>query len=59
VITKRNTIEEGVYLEETLTKVLRQNKNFVVIMNNKPYPLSLKKSKCIGAVIDTSKVKLG
>jgi hypothetical protein len=44
VITKRNTIEYGVYLGETLTKVLRQNKIFVVITNNNPYPVFIKKT---------------
>ena len=58
VITKRNTIESGVYLEETLTKVLRQNKIFVVITNNNPYPIFVKNSQCVGEVIDTSKIKL-
>lgn len=58
VITKRNTIEDGVYLEETLTKVLRRNRIFVVITNNNPYSVFVKPSQCIGEVIDTSKVEL-
>jgi hypothetical protein len=33
VVTKRHTVEEGVHLEETLTKVLRSNKIFLVITN--------------------------
>ena len=58
VITRRNKIEEGVFMEETLTKVLRRNRIFVVITNNNPYPVFVKPSQCIGSVMDTSKINL-
>jgi hypothetical protein len=56
--TKRNKIEESVDLEETLTKVLKGNRIFLVITNNNPYCVFVKPSQCIGEVNDTSKVEL-
>jgi hypothetical protein len=46
------------YTRRKIEKVLRQNKNFVVLSNNKPYLVFVKQTKCIGEVIDMSKVKL-
>ena len=58
VITKRSEISPGVYIEESLTKVLRRNRIFVVITNTNPYPVFLKPSQEIGEVIDTSEVQI-
>ena len=56
VITKRSEICDGVYIEESLTKVLRRNRIFVVVTNTNPYSVFLKPSENIGEVIDTSEV---
>ena len=58
VITKRTQIMEGVYLEEAITKVMRNNKIFVVVTNTNPYPVCLKPTQSVGEVTDTSTIKI-
>ena len=58
VITKHNEAMDGVYLEESITKVLRQNRIYIVVTNTNPYPVFLKTSQTIGEIFDTSSIKV-
>ena len=58
VITKKKEIMEGVFMEEAITKVMRQNKIFVVVTNTNPYPIFLKPNQEVGEVSDTSAIKV-
>ena len=58
VITKRSEIMEGVFLEETLTKVMRHNRIFVVVTNTNPFPVCLKPTQTVGEITDTSNIEV-
>ena len=58
VITKRNEIVEGVFMEEAITKVMRNNMIFVVVTNMNPYSVFLKPTQSVGEVTDTSTIKV-
>ena len=54
VLTQKTEIEHGVYIEPSLTKVLRRNRIFVVVTNTNPYAIFVKPSQTLGEVLDTS-----
>ena len=54
VLTTRTELMPGVFLEESLTKVLRKNVIFVVITNTNPYLVCVKPSMLLGHVSDTN-----
>ena len=58
VITKRGEIMEGIFMEEAITKVMRNNRIFVVVTNMNPYPVFLKPTQSVGEVTDTSTIKV-
>ena len=58
VITKRNEIMEGVFLEEVITKVMRKNMIFVVVTNTNPYSVFIKPTQTVGEVTDTSSIQV-
>ena len=49
---------DGVFMEEAITKVMRNNKIFVVVTNTNPYPVCLKPSQSVGQVTDTSQIQI-
>ena len=58
VITNRNEIMEGVYLEEVITKVMRKNVIMVVVTNTNPYPVFIKPTHSVGTITDTSAMEI-
>ena len=58
VITKRSEIKPGVFVEESITKVLRNNRIFIVATNTNPYPIFLKPSDEAGEVTDTPTLQI-
>lgn len=58
VITKKCKIMEGVFMEEAITKIMRNNIIFVVVTNTNPYPIFLKPDQVAGEVTDTSSIKV-
>ena len=54
VLTSRFELMSGVFLEESLTKVLRKNVIFVVITNTNPYQVCVKPTMLLGHVSDTA-----
>ena len=54
VLTQKSEIEDGVFIEPSLTKVLRRNRIFVVVTNTNPYAIFVKPSQTLGEVLDTS-----
>ena len=58
VITKGHQPMDGVYIEESLTKVLRRNRIYIIVTNTNPYPVFLKPSQTIGEVFDTSTLQV-
>ena len=58
VITKRSEIKPGVFVEESITKVLRNNRIFIVATNSNPYPIFLKTTDDAGEVSDTPPLQI-
>ncbi len=54
LIIQKAEIADGVFLEESITKVLRRNRIYAVVTNVNPFPVFLKSTQTIGEVLDTS-----